>query len=443
MNSQPMHIMAYTPPTNGHLKIAGIRYEMGQDFRTLERYQEYRDCGFDVLMQAGETAYKGEAFETSDLKYMMDLAEKTDLRFLVFDRRILDVADHNTYGKKDLICGRFHTKAELQDYLLSCMKPYMEHPAFYGVILGDEPTCASAYNLGNVCEALKAIKPDIYIHNCFLPAVSKQEYATEKFFPNENLSAEKAFKKYIQTMIGTGIGVFDFDAYPFGMWKGKPAFNKNYFRDLQIAAETTKECNTDLYFTIQTFSSGRYDEYRKVDRTDIMYQVNLALSFAVKQIAYFTYWRFQSRGEYDFTSAIMNDDGSKILYDEVRDANAYIQKLYPYIKDCQYAKTQLVYQGRKPRAFTNAKSKNISFFKSIKASDIALVNELTDGQKHIYMVFNATDTFEKKSNDMELILRDKVSSVKALVSGEETELPVVDGKISVQLSPGEGIWILD
>ena len=72
-----------------------------------------------------------------------------------------------------------------------------------------------------------------------------------------------------------------------------------------------------------------------------------------------------------------------------------------------------------------------------------MVNELTDGQKHIYMLFNATDTFEKKSNDIELILRDNVSSVKALVNGEETELPIVDGKISVQLSPGEGIWILD
>lgn len=443
MNSKFMHIMAYTPPTNGHLRIADISYEMGRDFRTLERYQEYRDCGFDVLMQAGETAYTGEEFETSDLKHMMDLAEKADLRFLVFDRRLLDVADHNTYGEADLICGRFHTKAELKDYLWLCMEPYINHPAFYGVILGDEPTCASAYNLKNICEVLKEIKPDIYIHDCFLPAVSKQEYATQKFFPNENLNAGKAFKKYIQTMIGTGIGIFDFDAYPFGMWKGENAFNKNYFRDLQIASETTKECNTDLYFTIQSFSSGRYDEYRKVDGSDIMYQVNLALSFAVKQISYFTYWRFQSRGEYEFTSAIMNDDGSKILYDEVREANAYIQKLYGYIKDYQYVKTQLIFNGRKPRAFTNAKSKNISYFKSIKADDIALVNELTDGTKHIYMLFNATDPFEKKSNTVELVLRDNVSSFKALISGEEIEIPVVEGKASIKLSPGEGVWILD
>lgn len=441
MSKHNMHIMAYTPPTNGQLDIGGIHYEMGQDFRTLERYQEYRECGFDILMQAGETKYTGEPFETSDLKYMMDLAEQADLKFLVFDQRIIDLAGDNTYGVDDLICGRFQNTRELNEYVLSCIEPYMNHPAFYGVILGDEPSVAATYNLKNICDAIKAVRPEIYIHDCFLPALSKRAYSSPKFFPNEDLTEGEAFRKYIEAMISTGIGVFDYDDYPFGMWKGKNSFNKNYIRNLQIASETTKECNTDLYFTIQSFSSGRYDEFRKVDREDIQYQVNIALGFAVKRISYFTYWRFQTRPEYFFSSAIMNDDGSKIIYDEVQAANAYIQKVFPHVKDYNYEKTQLVYTGSKPRAFTNVKSKKIGFFESITASEIALVNELTDGDKHAYMIFNATDTYEKKSNVVELTLKTGVSSLRALVKGEEKQLAVADGRISIELEPGEAIWI--
>ena len=174
-----MNIMAYTPPTNGKVMVDNVLYDMGQDFRTKERYQEYKDCGFEVLMQAGETKYQGEPFETSDLKYMMDLALETGLKFLVYDQRILDIAANNTYGENDLICGRFSTQSELNDYISACMKSYMNHPAFYGVIIGDEPPFRSAYNLRNVCMAIHQAKKDTYIHNCFLPSHTKDKYLEE------------------------------------------------------------------------------------------------------------------------------------------------------------------------------------------------------------------------------------------------------------------------
>ena len=242
-------------------------------------------------------------------------------------------------------------------------------------------------------------------------------------------------------MISIGFGVFDYDDYPFGMWNGKNSFNKNYIRNLQIASETTRKNDVDLYFTIQSFSSGAKDDFRRVDGDDILYQVNLALGFAVKQISYFTYWRFQTRPEFFFTSAIMNDDGSKIIYDEVQAANTYIQKVFPYVKDYLYEKTQLVFTGSKPRAFKNVKGRKINFFKSISASEITLVNELANGHNRAYMVFNATDTYEKKVDSVEMILAKDVPSVKALVQGKECELPVSNGKLAVELAPGEAIWI--
>ena len=438
-----MNIMAYTPPTNGKVMVDNVLYDMGQDFRTKERYQEYKDCGFEVLMQAGETKYQGEPFETSDLKYMMDLALETGLKFLVYDQRILDIAANNTYGENDLICGRFSTQSELNDYITACMKSYMNHPAFYGVIIGDEPPFRAAYNLSNVCAAIYQAKKDTYIHNCFLPSKSRVQYLEEEFFPEEtDITAKEAFRRYIRAMISTGIRQFDFDAYPFCRYKGKNNFSKVYLWNLQVAAETTRQCETPFYFTIQSFDNGPGDGYRKVDEDDLLYQANVAMGFGAKQIAYYTYWRFQTREKLNGEAAIMDDDGTRLLYDEAKATNAYIQRIFPYIRDYQYVKTQLVYEGRKPRAFTNVKSRNINFIAAAEASEILMINELQNGREHAYMIFNAEDSGEKRDNQVKLLLKEDVSSVRALVKGKEVELIVKNRQLKLELSPGEAIWIL-
>ena len=53
-------ISAYTPPPNGYRTVDGVTEYMGQDFRTEERYREYRECGFDEIIYAGETKYQGD-----------------------------------------------------------------------------------------------------------------------------------------------------------------------------------------------------------------------------------------------------------------------------------------------------------------------------------------------------------------------------------------------
>ena len=209
-----------------------------------------------------------------------------------------------------------------------------------------------------------------------------------------------------------------------------------------MAAETTRQCETPFYFTIQSFDNGSGDGYRKVDEDDMLYQANVALGFGAKQITYYTYWRFQTRAKLNGEAAIMDDDGTRLLYDEAKVTNAYIQRIFPYIRDYQYVKTQLVYKGRKPRAFTNVKGKKIEFIASAEASEILMINELQNGRERAYMIFNAEDSSEKRENHVELLLKEDISSVRALVQGKEVELIVKNRQLKLELSPGEAIWIL-
>ena len=80
MSTDKMHIVGFTAPPNGMLEIDHVFSSVGQDFRTVERYTEYRECGFTELLFSGEDKYQGEDFGTSDLKRMLDNAHKSGLK---------------------------------------------------------------------------------------------------------------------------------------------------------------------------------------------------------------------------------------------------------------------------------------------------------------------------------------------------------------------------
>ena len=71
-----MERYGFCGPTNGrYTDVNGFHHFDGVDFRTVERFQEYNDCGFDVLLIHGNDPYNGEPFETSWLKKNLDMAD--------------------------------------------------------------------------------------------------------------------------------------------------------------------------------------------------------------------------------------------------------------------------------------------------------------------------------------------------------------------------------
>ena len=140
MSKSKITISAFTPPPNGLInarkdgKVYASKFI--EDFQTIERYQEYKDCGFDEMLFAGEDKYIGEEYQTSKLKKMLDLCEKCGIKAVVFDERIVSM----TVKTQNSIIGElFDSEQELDDYLRECVKDYKDHPAFYGVSLKDEP----------------------------------------------------------------------------------------------------------------------------------------------------------------------------------------------------------------------------------------------------------------------------------------------------------------
>jgi hypothetical protein len=58
---------------------------------------------------------------------------------------------------------RFANRDVLDKWIYDQIAVYKDHPAFYGVMLADEPSYHNAYCYGEIYKSLKRIMPDIYV----------------------------------------------------------------------------------------------------------------------------------------------------------------------------------------------------------------------------------------------------------------------------------------
>lgn len=450
MSKKDNLISAFTPPPNGWVRARkdGKVYaeKFYGDFRTLERYQEYKDCGFDEIMFAGETKYMGEEFETSDLKKMLDLSLACDLKATVFDGRILNLT---VQAQRSIIGELFDTEEELDAYLKECVKDYSKHPAFYGVVIIDEPFIERAPVIHQIAKAMKRVLPTAFVHTCFNPLSCVEGGPMQEVVLGKDGDGYEAYGYYIDQMSVPELGYWGYDDYPFKYWEGAPIVPK-YITTQQFVAKRCKKNNLPFHMTLQSYANDVVDRKgnpRMLDKDDLYWLANLALGFGAKKFYYYTYWRFTTRGALERPDiAIMDDDGSKILYDEVQSTNELIRRTFPFISEYTYEGSQLFAAPNGNPSTQGLESEDLGVFAECNSEAPILLNKLSDGKNNIYMVFNVRAPWEKELNRVQLIFKKLKRKVKVLVDGRIVDVDILpsDGnKLSFALSPGEAVWFLD
>ncbi len=448
MSKRKTLISAFTPPPNGWVRARkdGKVYaeKFYEDFRTLERYKEYRDCGFDEIMFAGETKYMGEDFETSDLKKMLDLAHACDLSAIVFDERILKA----TVDAQNALIGElFDNEEALDQFLLDCTAPYRAHPAFYGIIILDEPFYAKRNVVREIAQAFKRVLPDVFVHTCFNPLFCVEGGPMQETVLGKDGDGYEAYGHYIDSFSIPELGYWGYDDYPFKWWEGIPMVPK-YITTMQFVAQRCKKNGLPFHMTIQSYANDVVDRKgnpRMLDEDDLKWLANLALGFGVKKIYYYTYWRFCTRRRLDQPDiAIMDDDGSKILYDEVQRTNELIRNVYGEIEEYDYEGSQL-FDAPNGNVATDGGfiSTDLGVFASCKSTAPLLLNKLTKDGKSVYMLQNLRAPWEKALNGVRLAFNSPKDEYEVLVNGKKSKVRVTDNKLEFVLAPGEAVCFLD
>lgn len=407
-----MDMYAYSSPTDGTYMVDGKAY-FTQDNRTVERYKEYKEAGFNVLFLQANDPYGGEDFETSQLKKNMDNAVAAGIdKVIVCDSRLLACC------KNEPIVGEgrdFGTQEDLEAFVSDCIADYKHHSAFYGVMLLDEPTWEYFDSMGSLIRAIHAAEPDAFVQSNLRPG----PHDAIKAGYSENAVTQtvtEAFESYIDVyMEKTQARQLMNDIYPFV--HSRPDTENmfiisHYFQNMQISAEKARQYGADFHhITTSTSMYTGSDLYiRYLDKSLVYYETNTALGFGVKSLAYFTYWRKQQNkttGEFfPEDGAMIAQDGTQTpLYGYIRDVNSEIHAFAPVILNFDYQGARS-YVGA-PLSFPLAALGGIkqdSFTAlsdlSVSSGDAALVTELKDADgNYMYMVQNVLDPANNAKGD--------------------------------------------
>ncbi len=452
----------YSGPSYGKWSIDGVTYSADEDFRTVERMQEYKDVGMTIYLPQDCGNYNGqEEWDDSWAKKCFDNAHAVGIdKVILTDNRIQNLS----YSSVGLIGEgkQFATEADLDKQIAEYMAPYKDHPAFYGVMLGDEPSYERAEAYGQIYRSLKRVAPNCFAQYNLLP-ISAGKY-TESNDRIPMISEEEAegktdmeivvlrYQKYLRMFLdSTGANYVQYDQYPLG--KGVDDW---YIIGLQVVAAMAKEYDIDFYFVSQTMGRDDANAHDRILKEADLYWINnMLLGFGIKQISYFTYWTKANNDIEHFTDggSFITRYGEKTdIYYAMQHIMAEEQKLAPTILNFDYETCKVYIKS--PTNFNANYLANVLPDKDFTCitdveinKECTLVTELYDKDRdnYMYMVQNVIDPqyLGSKTYQTATVTFD-AKYTKALVwfKGEAKTVKLDNGKLILKQMPGEATFVL-
>ena len=456
----------------------------GTDYRTVERYKEYLDCGLNTMFLQSNDAYNGEDFATSQLKKNMDTAKAAGIdKVIVCDGRLHKLSGMTTpvYGENT----EYATFDDLVTYVKECLKPYIAEDNFFGVMLWDEPAYDRLPQVANTYKAIKKAFPlakseleeagttvkadEIFVQVNLLPMYGAQSsFIDQAQEENKDLTLPQAYRKYIETYVKLAeADNITVDTYPIlQSGVGDEAVYSivdEQFACIQIMAEVAAEygctlggvsCSCELARDL----AGNDVALKGPDMSEMYYQVNSYMMFGFRSFSYYTYWAKTSNaaGGYHLdNTSFINRDGSKgPLYDIMTDIHAEMQEMAPTLMNFEY-KSMNEYRSRVlsyPALYTTYCEFNENFDKlenvTVGDDNIVIVTELYDdgNDQYMYGVMNPQAPSNGKYGDVSvtatLQFGSEFSAVEVWHRGEKFYLPLEDGKVTFDISAGYAVYVL-
>jgi hypothetical protein len=436
---------AYNSPTDGNYYINGIKYSYGEDFRSIKRYKEYKNAGFNVLLLQGDNSYSGEDFETSACNKCMTLAVKAGIKkIIVSDTRLKQLCEEKVlYGDE----GKFRTEQDFFEYIKQCVKPYKDKKGFFGLQLRDEPQWFHLKSYGQVVKALKKIEPKIYLQCNLLPLAGREWLAEES---NDDF---EAYDKYLEDFIKySETDNLTFDEYPF---RREYMLGGYTLRTYQAVANKCKKYNLEMRSVLQSFSfiNDKNLIHRRVTRQDMIWQTNMAMGFGVREFSFFTYLtkpNFVVGGHNDCIdgACFINLDGTRTqLYQYTRSIIKRMKKFSKVLLKYTYKNCFLAFEKGKTYSdfsWTEFAEVNIDSPLPVEIEyGVCLITEFKGDNGSLFMVQNFGNIKEEIDGKAPARFLIKVGAgvKRVYLNGKKRRIQIRNGVIETQLKSGDALYI--
>ena len=445
----PFNFYAYSPPGCGFGDyVVGKVVPTGT--LTVERYKEYKDVGFNMVMSGCIATYYGEEWETSQCKKAMDIVYAAGIdKYIVGDQSMYELSRHREgligEGKK------FASEADLDAFVANRIKDYSKHPAFHGVYLADEPHYYYFKAFGELYRSIKRVCPKAFVH-CNLLPLDTLRWMDERYPKGGDLMERR--QKYLEMFLDeTGADYILYDDYTFCYDKDKKLM---LLRCMQHAAEVCRDRKVDFAFVAQSFSMliGGKPYYWTPNEQEMRYQLNLLLGFGVKELGFFTYMPHGANSTEAFP-----DDGAMITLEGERMPLYYAtQKVIKEIKEILPVVTKFTYLHSAYEVATfNSNLRQLDYMRNDTLCNVrsfetdregVMLNELYDekNNQYLYRLINVTEVRCEETAGVaqktSIHFDEKFQFADVFEQGKWTKRDLKEGVLELSLLPGDSAYVL-
>lgn len=285
------------------------------------------------------------------------------------------------FGGQGENAGRMAQRNPLEAYADAAQR-FEDHPAVWGIDIGDEPSSLDFPHYGRVFERVRALFPNQFPYLNLYPGYAMVPWNTPEEVAGQLGTADYAeyIDRYCRNVQSDYIC---FDFYPYA------ANVPDFFENLRIVSRACRSCGRSLWVVLQV-NSHRPEVWTSENR--LRFQAYAALTFGAECI----FWACYTAGWWH--NQVLDDEGGRTRqYDRLKRVNGELHRLGgEYMKFC-CVETHLV--GRNPL--------DAGAFRSVRAEgdESLIVGEMAsrrgDGRTAL-MICAAGDPMDERPHEVRI-----------------------------------------
>lgn len=316
-------------------------------------------------------------------------------------------------------------------------KAYSDHPAIWGIDVGDEPSALDFPYYGRVMDYVNRAFPNQFPYLNLYPnyASVSQNNAQETVNQLGTATYDEHIQKYCENVPADYI-CYDFYLYSINVTK--------HYENLRVVADACRNTGRSMWIVLQV-NSNKPAEW--MSENNLRFQAYTSMAFGAENII----WACYTAGWWH--NQVLDGEGNKTQqYDKLKKINAEIRTLADEYMKYRRVSTHFVgFEGHPDMAAVQQKavpSLSTGVFFDVKADNGAplvvgeMVNRNADGSVAL-MVCAADDPHETDPKEYQITFRAPDRCVRALGGdGYKTVTDLGGGVYAVAVKSNEGVLIM-
>jgi len=388
-------------------------YHLKEYARTEQHIRDLSDCGVDFVICL------------NDDRPTLDLFEKYGVGAIVSG------IVPGWWGGDGHNAGTMESVNPLPRYD-ECAASFTDHPAIWGIDIGDEPSALDFPHYGRVYDRVNTLFPKQFPYLNLYPnyASVAENSASQTVNQLGTPTYAEHIERYCQCVPADYL-CYDFYLYAINVPKA--------YENLRIVADACLRTGRSMWIVLQV-NSNRAQEW--ITENGLRFQAYTAMAFGAENIT----WACYTAGWWH--NQVLDEKGEKTeQYDKLKNVNAELHTIgEEYMK---YRRVSTHFVGFEGTDWLTGVGQNsipalsTGVFVAVTADDPIIAGEMVSrtGNSHALMIASAGDPYDKNPGDVTVTFRCCGRKITAI--GGHGRLPVeqCDGRYKVTIPKNGGVLI--